>query len=360
MQERIDIHFHLLGKDDDFEAAEKGRALYWSPGDNQHWQTWITNGYVEGMLRLYQHDLGLHGKLTTEQYAEIAYRSLASSTEIDAIVLLALDAVFTEDHTIDRVKTDLWVPNDYLAERTSKLNARFSQENLAKRFYLGASVHPYREDWQDRLEQALQLKAVLLKIIPSVQIVDFAKVAPAFWTAVAASKLPLLVHVGAEYAFPEGRRNPELDHIDQIKFPLDQGVKVIVAHCGSRVFPVDPDYVDELVQLMKRYNTGGDIRLWADTSALLMASRVAVVKRIKKLIPSEFLVHGSDFPVPVDPFAYNPLDFPEMTLKTFVKISETNNHLDQDVLIKRAIGFPDTILTAASQVLRLDAKDGPA
>jgi hypothetical protein len=353
MTERIDIHFHMLGKEDDFQAAQEGRALYWKPSDNQNWQTWLTNGFVELTLLVYERDLGLHGKLTTEQYFEIAYRSLAGSVELDAVVLLALDAVYTSTHTPEEIRTDLWVPNTYLAVRIEALNTRFKNESHNKRFLLGASVHPFRLDWEAKLDEALALGAVLLKLIPSVQVVDLAEVDKAFWKKLAEAKLPLLLHVGAEYAFPEGRRNPQLDHIDKVRYPLDQGVTVIAAHGASPVFPGDPDYTEPLAELMRTYNSNGAVRLWTDTSALPMATRVGAVKKILRLIPEQYMLHGSDFPVPTDPIAYNPLDFPDMNWKSFVEVLRLHNHLDQDVQIKRLIGFSETILTAAERVLRL-------
>ncbi len=41
------------------------------------------------------------------------------------------------------------------------------------RILFGASVHPYRMDWEDELDYCLANKAVLCKWLPSAQCIEF-------------------------------------------------------------------------------------------------------------------------------------------------------------------------------------------
>ena len=355
----IDIHFHVLGTDKDWDKASRGEALFYDPTDNEHWVTYLTRHDVELQLDVYEHQIGLSGKLTTDTYFEIARRTLMRSKEVDTIVLLALDAVFRSDGEIDRKVTDLWVPNTYLAGRIAQENQKLASAGYAnKRFRLGASVSPYRRDWRDRLQEAWDLGACLVKVIPSVMHVDWREVPSAYFQMLNDLHLPLLAHVGGEYAFPEGRRRQDLDQATLLRTPLDAGVTVIAAHCGSPLFPNDPNYIDELAGMMAQYNQGPEPRLWADTSALTMGTRVEVVKKVLAKIPGKYLLHGSDFPVESDAVPFTPLAFPKskypkMTWGKYADFVGMQNPLDRDIAIKRAVGFPESALTAGSGVLRV-------
>ena len=353
MAPRTDIHFHVFGDDTDIERAKRDEALFFYPKDNQHWETWITNGVLEASLEAYEKELGLCGRLTTDVYFDIARMTLSRSRWIDNAVLLALDALFDEQGNLDPVKTDLWVPNRFLAGRIKIANDRLADGGQpTKRFLLGASVHPYRRDWSARLDEALALGARLIKLIPSVQHIDLGRVDRRYWKKLADDKLPLLLHVGPEYAFPEGRRRQDLDHVDKMDFALREGVTVIAAHCASRVFFWDPDFVDALAAKMARRNTPGATQLWADTSALCMWTRTGTTKHVLATIDPRYMLHGTDFPVSADAAAFSPIDYPKMTWGAYSQNVATKNPLDRDALIKRAIGLPDSVLEAAANVLR--------
>lgn len=353
MPQGIDIHFHVVGNETDLEAAKRGDAIFYNQDDNEHCVTWVTSKLVKAELEKYAEQLGLGHEVTTATYFGMIRKTLEASQEIDKAVLLALDGVFTEQGELERVKTDLWVPNRFLAQELKRANAILENEGyIAKRFLLGASVHPYRPDWSERLDEAAELGAVLVKLIPSAQNIDLERVPKAYWRKLVSLKLPLLLHVGAEYAFPDGRRNPKLDHIDKMDFALNEGVTVIAAHCASRCLPWDPDFVDQLVARMKVRNNG-TVQLWTDTSALCMFSRAFSAKRVIARIPHEYLLHGSDFPVEASAGAFNPLIYRNMSWKTYAKTRKIRHPLDKDVAIKRAVGLEDDILTRAERVLRL-------
>ena len=356
---RIDVHLHVLGRGTDLNEVE--REVYFNAEDNQHWFTRLLYNMIEDDLKGMGADFNRDGKLSTEEYLELIYRIVTSSEEIDAVVLLALDALFSpETGELDRRRTDLWVPNRFLAEKVKELNQRLQGEadpqKRGKRFLFGASVSPNRKDWEEELEYVLKgTDAVLIKWIPSVQHISVKDDRHrAFYRALAAEGMPLLCHVGPEYSFPEGIRHRELDDFRFLVKPLSEGVKVIAAHCAAPVFPpFEENEIKEFYALMKDANGAGEVRLWADTSALSLATRIPLIPQIIKTFPPEWLLHGSDFPIPINGWPHLPWITSKMTPQDYLRIYHTKNPLDKDVRIKRAHGFSEAILENAQKVLRL-------
>ncbi|MDH4231069.1 MAG: amidohydrolase, partial [Nitrospirota bacterium] len=339
---KIDMHCHVIGSGRDFDHPEAD--IYFNADDNQHWFTWI-------LYHLLQADITHMGgnpdgdcTVTTNEYFELIYRLFAESAEIDGLVLLALDAVYRNGRRAKR-KTDLWVSNAFLAGKVRSLNnklaAEADPEKRAKKFYMGASVNPNQPRAEEALRRVLDdTGVVLLKWIPSAQHIDVDKVSPDFYRTLAERKVPLLCHVGPEYSFPEGIRNMEKDNFLFLRTPLDLGVTVIAAHCASPVFPLkDPNRMKKFRKLMDAYNTKDDIRIWADTSALSLTTRLPIISEIIEMFPAKWLVHGSDFPIPVDGLPHLPFVTKDITPEEYRDILKTRNPFDRDVKIKKAHGF---------------------
>ncbi len=350
---KIDMHCHVIGNGKDITQVNED--VYFDASDNQHWFTWLLAHIVENDLV----SLGAQPAdewITADNYLNLVCRLLMEAKEIDAIVLLALDAVY-DNGSLNTVKTDLWVSNRYLSDKVKKLNMLFREKGSAKRFFYGASVSPNRPEgeWQAELDFVFADEdAVLMKWIPSTQHIKVNEVSPLFYQRLAANRLPLLCHVGPEYSFPEGIRNTDYDNFDFLKTPLEHGVKVIAAHCASPVFPLkDQNRMKLFRELMDRANTGDEVRLWADTSALSLSTRLPIISEILDLFPAKWLMHGTDFPIPIDGLPHLPFVTHGITPIEYAEIIRTKNPFDKDVKIKRAHGFDDAILTNASKVLRL-------
>jgi predicted TIM-barrel fold metal-dependent hydrolase len=355
---RIDMHCHVVGNGTDLDDVNDD--VYFEPGDNHHWFARFLYGMVEKDLEDLGADRNEDGKIDTGEYVQLLYRLFKRTEEIDGLVLLGLDAVFSQrTGELKKRKTDLWVSNRFLAKTVDALNARLAEEKKPerrkKRFFMGASVSPNRDDWEDELDWVItQSDAVLLKMIPSVMHVRMLDSRHReFFDTVAASKLPLLCHVGPEYSFPEGIRKDHLDDFRKLDLALERGVTVIAAHCATPVFPIyDRNETRDFAKYMRDANAGGQVRLYADTSALSLATRIPVVPQVLEHFPPEWLLHGSDFPIPIDGSTHLPLVAHDVSPKEYLRIRRTKNVLDRDVVIKRAMGFPDSILTNAEKVLR--------
>lgn len=360
---RIDIHCHVIGNGININNVDNDVYLY--ADDNQLLFTRILANLIEEDLEKMEADLNRDGIISTHEYFELLYRLFSSSEEIDGVVLLALDAVYDpETGELDEQKTDLWVSNRFLSckviELNNRLQAEADPEKRKKRFFFGASVSPNRKDWRSELEYVLnQTDAVLVKLIPSTQHINLKdKRHTNFYNALSAANIPLLCHVGPEYSFPEGIRNKHLDNYKYLEKPLECGVTVIAAHCASPVFPViDKDVMKDFYTFMQDYNIDGKIRLWADTSALSLSTRIPYIKEIVETFPARWLVHGTDFPIPFDGWTHLPFVTQDITPKEYIDICKTKNPFDRDIKIKQAHRFSNSILENAEKVLRLPKKE---
>ena len=250
------------------------------------------------------------------------------SKYISKAVLLALDGIVGPDGKLDEARTEIYVPNEFVAAAVARHN------NLL----FGASVNPYRKDALKRLAWARAHGAVLVKWIPSVMEIDPADVRlKPFYLELVKLGLPLLTHTGDERAFSSSR--DELADPERLRLPLSLGVKVIAAHIAAT-----GDYGGEtgparLARLMREYPN-----LYADISSLTQGNKALYMK--DALLRPEFkgrLVYGSDFPM-INTALASPWYFlRELNLKQLLRISGTKNPWDKDILLKQQLGMPAAV-----------------
>ena len=251
-----------------------------------------------------------------------------SASNMNKVVCLALDHVYDRNGVPHPEASNVWVHNDYVIKLRNEVN----------KVLLGASVHPYAKDFEDRVRKYIAEDAVLLKWVPSAMQFDLAeeKVGQAMKflaTAKDGNPLPLLLHVGPEYALPttdektftydfhswslaERVRNwfrfnkrwhtPQTDKIRKnIEEALDAGAVIIFAHCGLSYFASGLfaflEHSD--FYIVRRYLEMNDKnrfkgKCYADVSALCTPFRRQYFNQIKNL-PEDYLLFGSDFPTPV-------------------------------------------------------------
>ncbi|MFC2026008.1 hypothetical protein ACFLUC_02310 [Chloroflexota bacterium] len=178
----IDMHFHV--------------GLL---GDEFPWWGQMSEAYRK--LLVYRVFL-MYGRIRPEDVTDRTLRSatekVISETNLDHVVCLALDPVYDQSGERKPYQSNLWVDNEYILDL---------RRSLGDKVMLGASVHPYEPDFQNRVSKYVEKGAVLLKWLPSAQQINLAdeKVRDAlkFLAKVReGSPLPLLIHVGPEYAIP--------------------------------------------------------------------------------------------------------------------------------------------------------------
>jgi uncharacterized protein len=215
-------------------------------------------------------------------------------------MLLAFD--FTYDETGRRREdlTTFAVPNAY---------ARRIAATRPDRFEWIASVHPYRPDALEELQAARDGGARAVKWLPPAMGIDLrAPQSLAFYDALKRLDLPLLVHVGEEQAVA-GARRPELANPLFLRVPLDRGVRVIAAHCGTLGGSADLDKssdpakapmaenFDLFARLMAERRYEG--LLFGDLSAVTQVNRAAYLSRLLRMEAWDGrLLNGSDYPLP--------------------------------------------------------------
>ena len=354
---RIDMHCHVLGDGKSLEDALKAKDIYYNVDDNSNdLSKFVIKNVVSKLIEANINDNGgqiNHGDISADNYLQLIYSLLKSSIELDGIVLLAMDAYYEYGANLPNEKlTDLYINNEYLYDKINSLNARFREEKIDKQFYLGASVSPNRKDWEKELDNACDnYKAVLIKWIPSAMNIEVDnRINIPFYKKLAAKNIPLLCHVGFELAFISGMNCYKKDHYEHLRLPLECGVKVIAAHCAAPIIMTNKKPVIDFLNFMKEFNKNGDIKLWADTSALNMSTRALLVEKYAKTYPPEWLIQGSDFPVPIDAIAHIPNFFNDIKPSEFYNFSRIKNPLDMDIAIKRAHGFDDSIITNFSNL----------
>ncbi len=261
---------------------------------------------------------------------------VAASTNVSAAVVLALDGVVDETGELDRTRTEILVPDTFVARETAK------HTNLL----FGASIHPYRRDALERLDWAAAHGAVLVKWIPSIMLIDPAeeRLIP-FYERLKAHGLPLLTHTGEERSFTFAR--DELADPERLRLPLRLGVTVIAAHVASNGETDGEPNLERLARLMPEYP-----QLYADISSLTQANRRGDLREV--LERPEFagrLAYGSDFPL-INTALVSPWYYPlNLTRDAMARLAAIDNPWDRDVALKQALGLPVEIFELSGRLV---------
>jgi uncharacterized protein len=279
----------------------------------------------------------LYARLDAGQVSDAALRAGTEDTirtsRLGHVVCLAIDPVYDLDGRRREDLSHFWVDNDYILDL---------QRTLGEKVLLGASVHPYDPAFRERVLHYVDKGAVLLKWLPSAQQFDLAhpKIAAAMRflaTARHGRPLPLLLHVGPEYAIPStdprtasydylswdwrdalrnrlqapGRRvhKPDTRGIRaNLRAGLDAGAVIVFAHCGLPYYArtrlgrfLEHGELRTIRRYLREYPTGTGVRrgrCYADLSAMVTPFRRSYYPALRRL-PPESLLFGSDFPTPV-------------------------------------------------------------
>jgi len=326
----IDVHLHFGAPED------KQSGCYWSEE--------FEKGVAFFAMRLVTNSV--FKKPTIQRVKDHILGVVNRSKYVDRSVLLALDQVYDENGNVLRKKTHLHVPNSYLAG--------LAKEN--SRILLGASIHPYRLDWKDELDYCLENNAVLCKWIPSSQQINPAhpKCLP-FFEKLVESKLPLLCHVGPEAAIPPyDKPSQELNNPSLLRNALDAGVTVIAAHAALPLLP--PPFeserpYQELIDLFRDAESK-DWKIYADLSAINLGPRGLYIDRLKKDIPPQRLIFGSDYPIPILDVSQKPHLSLGHWLKHFFQTIFIRNPLDKNYRLIKNMDFDEALFYNASNILR--------
>lgn len=317
----IDMHVHMVGNG----GGGSGGWLRLSG-----WHRWL----AAFMLR----QLGvpasaLEGNLEAI-YAEHLLR-LVRDSSMAAVVLLAHERVHDPNGTPRDDLGSMFVPNHVVLD-------------LAKdhpEFLAGVSIHPARRDALDELNRCLERGAVLMKCLPNCQNIDPSepRYRP-FWERMAEARLPLLAHTGGEHTVPivnAAFADPKL-----LRLPLECGVTVIAAHCGTSSGLFDHDYFDDWVAMLREFPN-----FYGDISAMVSLNRCGHLRDCLRDDIASRILHGSDFPVPA--LGHRMWLQGWIDRGSFKRCQGIANPIERDWQFKLALGFSEEIAARPGELLRL-------
>ena len=213
-------------------------------------------------------------------------------------MLVAFDFHYDEHGARREDLSSFFIPNRYAAGLAQRFPDRLEWI---------CSIHPYRADALEELNWSVGQGARAVKWLPSAMGMDPASPkCDRFYQALARLNLPLLTHAGEEQAV-SGASMGELNNPLRLRRPLDQGVRVIVAHCASLGENIDIDLgpngprlkgFDLFQRLMEepRYQR----QLFGEISAVIQTNRIefALAALIRRVEWHPRLINGSDYPLP--------------------------------------------------------------
>ena len=214
------------------------------------------------------------------------------------LVLYAFERAYDERGEPDIPHTIFHIPDTY---------ARDVARKHPDYFEWAASIHPYRKDALEALEQAKRDGARALKWLPSAMGIDPASPrCDAFYEALRKANLPLVAHAGLERAVL-GRGAHDYGNPLRLRRALDAGVRVVVAHCASIGEDRDLDrgaqgpYVESF-SLFERLMSDARYQnlLYGDIAAMTQVNRAgpALARVIENEAWHARLLNGSDYPLP--------------------------------------------------------------
>ena len=319
----VDMHCHIAG------LGVGGSGCFVSPRLRNNWR-----------FNSYLHSFGITKKEMLQNgdglVADRISDSVAQSKYVSKVVLLALDGVIGADGQLDTNRTEVYVPDEFVADACAR------HTNLL----FGASVNPYRPDALARLDWAKAHGAVLVKWIPPIMEInpDDPKLIP-FYKRMVELNLPLLSHTGEEKSF--SRADEDLGDPAKLWLPASLGVTVVAAHIASSEKYHGERGPDRLARLMCKYPN-----VYADISALTQINKPGVLK--EALTRPEFsgrLVYGTDFPL-INTALVSPWYSFHLSLPQKWSIWRTKNPWDRDVMMKHDLGVPTETFARSTKMFR--------
>lgn len=317
---RIDIHVHLAG-------VGTQRSGCWISPHFRRRPSFLGLRLLAGITARQMNS-------TIDQDWAALLSSLARQSELDYLVVLGFDGAYDDQGRLDRERSQMIVPCEWVFEVAERFG------NLLP----APSINPYRRDALDILDRAIERGAVMIKWLPIAQGFDPASPrSHAFLKRLADCGIPLLAHAGGgEVTFKTIA--PGVGSLRHLLPALELGVRVICAHAAAPVqYTREQNEMPLLRDLLARFPN-----LWVDNSGLTNPSRFRHLPECAEdpLIRNRTL-HGSDFPVISDAFYY-PRRIP---MRRLIEIERERNPLQRDLLIKKEIGFDETTLYRATDVL---------
>ena len=278
-----DSHVHIVG------VGDSKSGVWFNPNMDSYWHPILKiqkNFYMNGGC--------VNDKLIDESYVNRLAQISAEMPVGFKSMLFAFDWFHDENGQANRSHSIFHVPNQYVA----KIAKQYPQH-----FEWVASIHPYRTDCINALEEAHALNARAVKWLPSGMGIDPASPkCDKFYQKLHDLDMPIISHTGRESAVQGGNQahgNPL-----RLRRALDAGVRVVLAHCASDGYDEDLDNNHQTIKSFDLFTRLMDTPayknlVFGEISALTLFNHTWTIKPI--LARTDWhhrLLNGSDYPLP--------------------------------------------------------------
>ncbi|MBT3922307.1 MAG: amidohydrolase family protein [Nitrospina sp.] len=283
----IDFHTHILG------LGNSNSGIWVNPAMQNP-----ANPMRYFRFRVFKNASGIYqDEKADRQYIARLLELIENLPEKGRFMILGFDKHYSKNGKEDLERTEFYIPNKYISSLVKK---------YPKIFTPMISIHPYRKDSLQKLEEWNKKGARFIKWLPNAMGIDPSdpRLDP-YYSKVKELNMVILVHVGGEGAVHTGEfeklGNPLL-----LRRPLDQGVKIVMAHCASRGTNLDLDTpsngevhnFDLFMRMMEEKRYEGF--LFGEISGLTQNNRFdgPLQTLLAKKEWHSRLVNGSDYPLP--------------------------------------------------------------
>lgn len=287
-QQVWDSHVHIVGVGDS-DLAGKQERVWFNPNMDSYWHP---------ILKI-QKNFYMNGGCVATQRVDDSYveRLVQISREMPAgykSMLFAFDWYHDEQGRPNKEHSIFHVPNQYVADIAKQHPQHFEWV---------ASIHPYRQDCVDALEKVYALGARAIKWLPSGMGIDPASArCDRFYQKLHDLDLPIISHTGRESAVQGGDQahgNPL-----RMRRALDNGVRVLLAHCASDGHDEDLDNNNRSIKSFDLFSRLMDTPeyeklVFGEISALTLINHAWAIKPVLARQDWQHrLINGSDYPLP--------------------------------------------------------------
>ncbi len=285
----VDYHVHLIG----MQTAYTGNFVH------SNFFSW-RHPFLHLAALAFEIAFGIKDRTKADQEAVERLLHLIREMPMHGkYCLLAFDCHYDDNGFFDLVKSKIHVSNEYIFRVASQ------HQHV---FIPSISIHPYRADAIDELQKWAERKVKIVKWMPNAMGMNpMDQRCIPYYNKMRELDLILLTHIGHESAVPV-TNGQELGNPLLLRRALDQGVKVIMAHCGTLGKGKNFDQngrkeanFDLFLKLMDE--PAYQNRLYGDLAAVTQINRMNYLPTLIKLSqPGQLLhnrlVNGSDYPLP--------------------------------------------------------------
>jgi predicted TIM-barrel fold metal-dependent hydrolase len=332
----LDVHVHLVG-------VGSGHTGAWV---NPHMNS-LLSPYKKLQYNVYMSASGIKSYETADHdYLERLMILLRAEPRLGRVLLFGFDYHYDENGERNLEKSSFYIPNDYVEKVANE------HPDL---FVPVISVHPDRPDAIAELTKWAKKGVKFIKWLPNAQRIDASlEKHRAYYDIMLRYGMTLIGHTGEERAV-EGEENQRLGNPLLFKFPLDMGVKVIMAHAASlgqcEDFETEGKPHVACFDLFWRMFTSPKYKknLFTELSGMTLHTRIG--KPILTLLEhpeyADRIMNGSDYPLPAINILYRTGQLQDLGYLTEEERTALNevyeyNPLAFDFVMKRTMRHPVT------------------